>query len=69
MSTDIVFLAYEAPEGGFTARAVNHPIFIQGDSEEALESNASDAIRCYFEESARPAQVELRFENADTRPA
>jgi len=32
MSTELVFLVEEAPEGGYTARALSQAIFTDGDS-------------------------------------
>ncbi len=65
----VEFTVKPDPTGGFTARALGHPIFIQGDTEEALESNAHDAIRCHFDDSTWPIRVEFRAEKAGTRQA
>jgi hypothetical protein len=61
MSTEIVFVAEEAPEGGFTARALGASIFTEADTLEALHDNVRDAVRCHFEESERPRIVRLHF--------
>jgi len=65
----VVFCVKPDPTGGFTARAVDDAIFIEGDTEETLESNARDAIRCHFDDSIRPIRIELRAEKAHTRQA
>jgi hypothetical protein len=58
---EIVFLVEEAPEGGFTARALGHSIFTEGDTLDEVEENARDAVRCHFEEHERPAVIRLHF--------
>ncbi len=55
--SEIVFLVEEAPEGGFTARALGHPIFTEGDTFDQIEENARDAVLCHFEEDQRPATI------------
>ena len=48
MSTKLDFLVEEAPEGGYTARALGHAIFTEGDTPEQVEENVGDArpARC-----------------------
>ena len=50
MPMEIVFVAEEAPEGGYTARALGASIFTEADTFEALQDNVRDAVRCHFEE-------------------
>ena len=59
LMTEIAFLVEEAPEGGFTARALGHPIFTEGDTFDQIEENARDAVLCHFEEDKRPATTRL----------
>ncbi len=55
MSTEIVFIVEEDPDGGFTAHAVGSPIFTQGDTADELRANVRDAVRCHFaDEATRP---------------
>ncbi len=61
MPMEIVFVAEEAPEGGYTARALETSIFTEAETLESLESNVRDAVRCHFEESERPRMVRLHF--------
>ncbi len=61
MPMEIVFVAEEAPEGGYTARALEASIFTEAETLESLESNVRDAVRCHFEESERPGMVRLHF--------
>jgi hypothetical protein len=51
---EIHFLVEEAPEGGYTARALGHSIFTEADSWEELKAAAQDAVRCYFDAAERP---------------
>ena len=46
-------LVEEAPEGGYTARALGHAIFTEGETPEQVESNARDAVLCHFDEGSR----------------
>jgi hypothetical protein len=59
--TEIIFLVEEAPEGGYTARALGESIFTEGDDLAMLEANIRDAVRCHFEENERPRMVRLHF--------
>ncbi len=59
--SEIVFLIEDAPEGGFTARALGHSIFTDGDTLEALRSHVRDAVRCHFESNERPSVIRLHY--------
>ena len=61
MPTEIVFVAEDAPEGGYTARALGVSIFTEADSLEELRNNVLEAVRCHFEEAERPRLVRLHF--------
>ena len=61
MSTELVFLVEEAPEGRYTARALGEAIFTEGEDVEEVETNVRDAIRCHFEEDSAPKVVRLHF--------
>lgn len=56
---EIIFLIDEAPEGGYTARAMGYSIFTEADSLPELHENIRDAVRCHFEEADRPKLVRL----------
>ncbi len=59
---EIVFVVEEAPEGGFTARAVGVSIFTEADSVDQLEAMVRDAVRCHFDdEMKRPRRIRLQF--------
>lgn len=60
--TEIVFLVEEAPEGGYTARALGESIFTQAETWEELEEAVRDAIRCHFDrEEDRPRLLRLHY--------
>ena len=52
--TEIIFAVEEAPEGGFVARALGHSIHTQAETLEELKAMVQDAVRCHFEDVARP---------------
>ena len=59
--SEIIFLVEDAPEGGYTARALGESIFTEADSIEALRAQVLDAIRCHFEDAETPKVVRLHF--------
>ncbi|RLE24406.1 MAG: 2-oxoisovalerate dehydrogenase [Acidobacteria bacterium] len=61
MDKELVVLVEEAPEGGFTAKALGAALFTEGDTFEEVEANVRDAVLCHFEEAERPRVVRLHF--------
>ena len=59
--SEVIFLVEEAPEGGFTARALGESIFTEADDLATLESNVRDAVRCHFGQANAPRFVRLHF--------
>ncbi len=59
--SEIIFLVEEAPEGGYTARAVGESIFTQAASTGELRARVRDAVRCHFEDNAAPKLIRLHF--------
>ena len=58
---EVIFLVEEAPEGGYTARALDVSIFTEADDMESLHEMVRDAVRCHFDESERPKVIRLHF--------
>jgi hypothetical protein len=58
---EVIFLVEEAPEGGYTARALGHSIFTEADTEEELAEMARDAVHCHFDEHERPRVIRLHY--------
>ena len=61
MSSEIIFVVEESPEGGYEARAVSDSIFTEADSLEELRSMVRDAVSCHFAEEDRPKIIRLHF--------
>lgn len=55
--SEIVFLVEEAPEGGFTARALGEAIFIEGDNFDDVKRQARDAVVCHFSDRGEMPHV------------
>ena len=58
---EIVFQVREAPEGGYTARAVGYGIFTQGDDWEDLKYMLRDAVLCYFDDGEAPHAIRVHL--------
>lgn len=58
---ELIFVVENAPEGGFTARALDASIFTEADTLEALHQEVRDAVSCHFEEGQAPKIVRLHF--------
>jgi hypothetical protein len=58
---EIIFVVEEAPEGGFTARALSASIFTEADTMEALRQQIRDALTCHYDDGDRPAIVRLHI--------
>jgi predicted RNase H-like HicB family nuclease len=59
--SEIIFLVEEAPEGGFTARAVNESIFTEGESLDEVRTNVREAVECHFDEGQAPKIIRLHI--------
>ena len=57
--SELVFLVEEAPEGGFTARALGAAVFTEADTLESLREAIRDAVRCHFEPGNEPRVLRL----------
>ncbi len=58
---ELIFLVQEAPEGGFTARALGESIFTEADDLDGLREMVRDAVRCHFDEGKGPRIIRLHF--------
>lgn len=63
---EIIFLIEEAPEGGYTAKALGESIFTEADSMEELKQMVKDAVRCHFDDKHMPKIVRLHFVKEET---
>ena len=58
---EIIFLVEEAPEGGYSARALGEAIFTVADTEQQLQEMVRDAVCCHFEEGTAPRIIRLHY--------
>lgn len=58
---ELIFIVEEAPEGGYTARALNASIFTEADTLADLHDEVRDAVRCHFDERQAPKIIRLHF--------
>lgn len=66
---ELIFLVEEAPEGGFTARALGESIFTEADGLADLHEKVWDAVRCHVEEGGLPKVIRLHFVRGEVIPA
>jgi hypothetical protein len=60
--SELIFVVEEAPEGGYTARALGESIFTEADDLAHLQEQVRDAVLCHFDEdAARPKLIRLHF--------
>ena len=59
--TEIIFVVEEAPEGGYTARALGASIFTEAANLVDLRVCVKDAVVCHFDEGAAPKTIRLHF--------
>ncbi len=58
---EIIFIIEEAPEGGYSAKALGEAIFTDGDTLNELKVNVKEAVLCHFEEEQAPRVIRLHF--------
>lgn len=58
---ELIFLVEEAPEGGFSARALGESIFTEADDLDTLRARIRDAVRCHFDSDRLPRVIRLHF--------
>ena len=54
MTSEVILMVEEAPEGGYTAHALGYSIFTEGDSIEELREQVVDAVHVHFDEAESP---------------
>jgi hypothetical protein len=58
---EIIFLVEDAPEGGYTARALGQSIFTEADTMDDLRRNIREAVECHFEPGQGPRVIRLHY--------
>jgi hypothetical protein len=59
--SELIFMVEEAPEGGYTARALGESIFTEADDLAGLHEQVRAAVRCHFEEGQQPKVIRLAW--------
>lgn len=59
--SEVIFSVQDEPEGGFSARALDHAIFTQAETLEELRAMVREAVRCHFDDDERPKVIRLHF--------
>ena len=57
--SEMIFVVEEAPEGGYSARAVGESIFTQAETAAELHDRVRDAVRCHFDGGTLPRLIRL----------
>ncbi len=64
---ELIFEVRDAEEGGFCARALEHPIFTQAETWDDLRVNALEAVTLHFEDGpVQPRLIHLHYVKAAT---
>ena len=58
---ELIFLVEEAPEGGYTARALGQSIFTEADTLDDLRASIREAVECHYDEGQAPSVVRLHL--------
>jgi len=58
---EMIFMVENAPEGGYTAKALGASIFTEAESLEQLRQQVRDAVKCHFEKGQGPKVIRLHF--------
>jgi hypothetical protein len=59
--SEILFLVEQAPEGGYTARALGNSIFTEADTLQELRQMVQDAVHCHFDVDNMPKVIRLHI--------
>lgn len=59
--SEILFLVEQAPEGGYTARALGESIFTEADTMPELRLMIQEAVHCHFDEQDMPKLIRLHI--------
>lgn len=58
---ELIFVVEDAPEGGYTARALGASIVTEADDLSNLHEQVRDAVRCHFDPNQTPRLIRLHF--------
>lgn len=66
--SEIIFAVEEAPEGGFTARALGYSIHTQAETLDELKQMIRDAVLCHFDDATQPRLIRLHWVKDEVIP-
>lgn len=67
VKSEMLFMVEEDLDGGYTANALGHSIFTQGETLDELKRNIKDALDCHFEKKENiPSVVILHIVREET---
>ncbi len=58
---EIIFIVEDAPEGGYSARALGESIFTEADDIKSLHEQVRGAVVCHFDQDSAPKIIRLHF--------
>ena len=58
---EIIFLIEDAPDGGYTARALGISIFTEAETMEELRAAVREAVACHFDDGKAPRVIRLHY--------
>ena len=58
---ELIFLVENAPEGGYTARALGESIFTEAEDLPTLRDQVRAAVRCHYDDGQGPKIIRLHF--------
>lgn len=67
-SHELIFQVEEAPEGGFTAKALDESIYTQAETYDALKDAVREAVACHFDEGQGPKLIRLHLVRDELLP-
>ena len=64
--TELIFEVREAPEGGFTAKALSASIHTEANTLDELKEQIRDAVKCHFDPGTEPKVLRLIIVREET---
>ncbi|MBI3408502.1 MAG: 2-oxoisovalerate dehydrogenase [Planctomycetes bacterium] len=58
---ELIFLISDAPESGYSARALGESIFTEGETLDELRKSIRAAVACHFDKDQAPKILRLHF--------
>ena len=53
--SEIIFIVENSDEGGYTAKALGHSIFAEGETMKEVKVNIKAAVKCHFDKKYMPS--------------